>query len=95
MDDLLPSAEDSQKGRHEERLRLLTGFQRKALAHALEFPKLERLVYSTCSVRLAIPSEKLERVCIEVYERQIKPWQARESDSGNAPGFPQNTRTEP
>lgn len=33
-----------------ERLRALAGFQRKALSHALSFPALQRLVYSTCSL---------------------------------------------
>ncbi|NXF93395.1 NSUN5 methyltransferase, partial [Eubucco bourcierii] len=33
-----------------ERLQALAGFQRKALSHALSFPALQRLVYSTCSL---------------------------------------------
>lgn len=33
-----------------ERLRALAGFQQRALCHALTFPSLQRLVYSTCSV---------------------------------------------
>ncbi|XP_014815242.1 PREDICTED: probable 28S rRNA (cytosine-C(5))-methyltransferase isoform X2 [Calidris pugnax] len=33
-----------------ERLQALAGFQRKALSHALCFPALRRLVYSTCSL---------------------------------------------
>ncbi|XP_005986929.1 probable 28S rRNA (cytosine-C(5))-methyltransferase [Latimeria chalumnae] len=33
-----------------ERLQALAGFQRRALRHALSFPKVERVVYSTCSV---------------------------------------------
>ncbi|NWW49102.1 NSUN5 methyltransferase, partial [Pedionomus torquatus] len=33
-----------------ERLQALAGFQRKALGHALRFPALQRLVYSTCSL---------------------------------------------
>ncbi|NXG75916.1 NSUN5 methyltransferase, partial [Baryphthengus martii] len=33
-----------------ERLRALTAFQRKVLSHALSFPALRRLVYSTCSL---------------------------------------------
>ncbi|XP_060115304.1 28S rRNA (cytosine-C(5))-methyltransferase [Heteronotia binoei] len=33
-----------------ERLQALAGFQKKMLAHALSFPALQRLVYSTCSV---------------------------------------------
>ncbi|XP_062035656.1 28S rRNA (cytosine-C(5))-methyltransferase [Lepus europaeus] len=33
-----------------ERLRALAGFQQRALCHALTFPALQRLVYSTCSL---------------------------------------------
>ncbi|NWQ96526.1 NSUN5 methyltransferase, partial [Burhinus bistriatus] len=33
-----------------ERLQALAGFQRKVLSHALSFPALRRLVYSTCSL---------------------------------------------
>lgn len=34
----------------EERLERLANFQEAALRHALRFPALQRLVYSTCSV---------------------------------------------
>nr|XP_042713648.1 28S rRNA (cytosine-C(5))-methyltransferase isoform X2 [Chrysemys picta bellii] len=34
-----------------ERLQALARFQRKALSHALRFPALQRLAYSTCSVQ--------------------------------------------
>ncbi|XP_073116673.1 25S rRNA (cytosine-C(5))-methyltransferase NSUN5 isoform X2 [Elaeis guineensis] len=33
-----------------QRVKKLAAFQRKALAHALSFPDVERLVYSTCSI---------------------------------------------
>eukprot|EP00268_Persea_americana_P003858 TRINITY_DN11179_c0_g1_i9.p1 TRINITY_DN11179_c0_g1~~TRINITY_DN11179_c0_g1_i9.p1 ORF type:complete len:502 (+),score=104.16 TRINITY_DN11179_c0_g1_i9:171-1676(+) len=33
-----------------ERVKKLAAFQRKALAHALTFPAVERVVYSTCSI---------------------------------------------
>lgn len=33
-----------------ERLQALAGFQRRVLSHALSFPALWRLVYSTCSL---------------------------------------------
>lgn len=33
-----------------ERLQALAGFQRRVLNHALSFPALQRLVYSTCSL---------------------------------------------
>ncbi|XP_065849489.1 25S rRNA (cytosine-C(5))-methyltransferase NSUN5-like [Euphorbia lathyris] len=48
LDHLLPSyAADAVDT---ERLKKLAAFQKKALAHALSFPGLERVVYSTCSV---------------------------------------------
>ncbi|NXU52948.1 NSUN5 methyltransferase, partial [Turnix velox] len=34
-----------------ERLQALAGFQRRILSHALSFPALQRLVYSTCSLQ--------------------------------------------
>eukprot|EP00076_Gallus_gallus_P046821 XP_415710.4 probable 28S rRNA (cytosine-C(5))-methyltransferase [Gallus gallus] len=41
LDEAAPSA---------ERLQALSGFQRRILSHALRFPAVQRLVYSTCSV---------------------------------------------
>jgi len=37
----------------EEQMRKLSGFQIKALVHALSFPKVKRIVYSTCSINCA------------------------------------------
>ncbi|XP_042542434.1 28S rRNA (cytosine-C(5))-methyltransferase isoform X1 [Dipodomys spectabilis] len=42
--------EDPAVAPSEERLRALAGFQLRALRHALKFPALQRLVYSTCSL---------------------------------------------
>lgn len=52
LDHLLPSFTG---GNHAdvadtERLNKLSSFQKKALAHALSFPSVERVVYSTCSI---------------------------------------------
>ncbi|XP_037492910.1 28S rRNA (cytosine-C(5))-methyltransferase isoform X4 [Jatropha curcas] len=48
LDHLLPShAADVPEA---ERLNKLAAFQKKALAHALSFPAVERVVYSTCSI---------------------------------------------
>ncbi|XP_043910047.1 28S rRNA (cytosine-C(5))-methyltransferase [Protopterus annectens] len=41
---------DDKASSSSERLQALSGFQRKALSHALCFPTVERVVYSTCSV---------------------------------------------
>ncbi|KAF3446080.1 hypothetical protein FNV43_RR11259 [Rhamnella rubrinervis] len=51
LDHLLPSyAAGHTNDADEERLNKLAAFQRKALEHALSFPAVERVVYSTCSV---------------------------------------------
>ncbi|EOY29989.1 S-adenosyl-L-methionine-dependent methyltransferases superfamily protein [Theobroma cacao] len=52
LDHLLPSYAAGQVANtdEEERLNKLASFQKKALAHALCFPQVERVVYSTCSI---------------------------------------------
>ncbi|OMO86509.1 Bacterial Fmu (Sun)/eukaryotic nucleolar NOL1/Nop2p [Corchorus olitorius] len=52
LDHLLPSYAAGQAANIDEaeRLNKLASFQKKALAHALSFPQVERVVYSTCSV---------------------------------------------
>ncbi|XP_053223139.1 28S rRNA (cytosine-C(5))-methyltransferase [Podarcis raffonei] len=50
-----------------ERLQALSRFQRKMLAHALKFPALQCLVYSTCSVH----QEENEDVVLDV----LKQWE--------------------
>ena len=55
MDHLLPSTvADSARNAEKQRRRIaaLAEFQEAALRHALQFPKLLRLVYSTCSVSI-------------------------------------------
>ncbi|XP_027354300.1 probable 28S rRNA (cytosine-C(5))-methyltransferase isoform X1 [Abrus precatorius] len=49
LDHLLPSKAAGQNT-DMERLNKLAAFQRKALQHALLFPAVERIVYSTCSI---------------------------------------------
>ncbi|KAH1252657.1 putative 28S rRNA (cytosine-C(5))-methyltransferase [Glycine soja] len=49
LDHLLPSKAAGQDA-DMERLNKLATFQRKALQHALLFPAVERIVYSTCSI---------------------------------------------
>ncbi|XP_074045543.1 28S rRNA (cytosine-C(5))-methyltransferase isoform X2 [Macrotis lagotis] len=58
--------EPGESGPDPERLRALAGFQRRALAHALSFPALRRLVYSTCS----ICQEENEDVVRDVLQQQ-------------------------
>ena len=50
MDNLLSDSKSDDKKASANRLKALTDFQKKALLHALSFPHLQRLVYSTCSV---------------------------------------------
>ncbi|KAH7865377.1 hypothetical protein Vadar_005809 [Vaccinium darrowii] len=50
LDHLLPSHGAGKDDAGFDRLRKLQAFQIKALAHALSFPAVERVVYSTCSV---------------------------------------------
>lgn len=52
LDHLLPSSAPGRTAdfTETERLNKLAAFQKKALAHALSFPEVERIVYSTCSV---------------------------------------------
>ncbi|XP_013609259.1 PREDICTED: probable 28S rRNA (cytosine-C(5))-methyltransferase [Brassica oleracea var. oleracea] len=51
LDHLLPShSADNNKNYDSIRLHKLAVFQKKALAHALSFPQVERVVYSTCSI---------------------------------------------
>ncbi|CAM0946100.1 unnamed protein product [Alopecurus aequalis] len=55
LDHLLPShsRDDQEDAGSSARIRKLSAFQRKALSHALSFPSVERLVYSTCSIHQA------------------------------------------
>lgn len=52
LDHLLPSSAPGRTAdfTETERLNKHVAFQKKALAHALSFPEVERIVYSTCSV---------------------------------------------
>ncbi|CAO2816646.1 unnamed protein product [Amaranthus hypochondriacus] len=51
MDHLLPSHMTNQETElNANRLTRLAAFQKKALEHALSFPSVERIVYSTCSI---------------------------------------------
>ncbi|KAG2284094.1 hypothetical protein Bca52824_055314 [Brassica carinata] len=50
LDHLLPSHSADNKNYDSIRLHKLAVFQKKALAHALSFPQVERVVYSTCSI---------------------------------------------
>ncbi|KZV51869.1 putative 28S rRNA (cytosine-C(5))-methyltransferase [Dorcoceras hygrometricum] len=50
LDHLLPSHRAGQSADEMKRLRKLAGFQKRVLEHALSFPAVERIVYSTCSI---------------------------------------------
>ncbi|KFM60195.1 putative methyltransferase NSUN5, partial [Stegodyphus mimosarum] len=46
----LDAATDTENSKNEERLQKLAGFQIVLLKHALKFPNVKRVVYSTCSI---------------------------------------------
>ncbi|XP_073301564.1 25S rRNA (cytosine-C(5))-methyltransferase NSUN5 isoform X2 [Primulina huaijiensis] len=50
LDHLLPSYRAGQSDDEIKRLKKLAGFQKRVLEHALSFPAVERIVYSTCSI---------------------------------------------
>lgn len=52
LDHLLPSysADQGKDGAEIDRINNLASFQKRALLHALSFPAVERVVYSTCSI---------------------------------------------
>ncbi|KAK7352565.1 hypothetical protein VNO80_17989 [Phaseolus coccineus] len=83
LDHLLPSKTAGQQDTDMERLNKLATFQRKALQHALLFPALERIVYSTCSIN-QIENEDVIKSVIPIAESHgfhlAKPfpeWQCR------------------
>ncbi|CAL5023122.1 unnamed protein product [Urochloa decumbens] len=55
LDHLLPShsRDDQDDASTSSRVMKLSAFQKKALSHALSFPSVERVVYSTCSIHQA------------------------------------------
>ena len=50
LDDLIMDSKDSNKSDEKERLESLSSFQKEIILHALKFPKVEKIVYSTCSI---------------------------------------------
>ncbi|KAK1800369.1 hypothetical protein P4O66_005596, partial [Electrophorus voltai] len=52
------------KGQDSERLQALSAFQLRCLNHALQFPALQRLVYSTCSV-FSQENEEVVSACLQ------------------------------
>ncbi|XP_035391743.1 probable 28S rRNA (cytosine-C(5))-methyltransferase [Electrophorus electricus] len=52
------------QGQDSERLQALSAFQLRCLNHALQFPALERLVYSTCSV-FSQENEEVVSACLQ------------------------------
>uniref|UniRef100_A0A7S1X3C8 SAM-dependent MTase RsmB/NOP-type domain-containing protein n=1 Tax=Tetraselmis chuii TaxID=63592 RepID=A0A7S1X3C8_9CHLO len=82
-DHLLPSAggggdeEESEEGgagssAANDRVRALAEFQKSALQHALQFPKLERIVYSTCSVHTEENEEVVAAVLPDATSRGFR-----------------------
>lgn len=64
LDHLLPSysAGQDKDSAEVDRINNLASFQRKALLHALSFPTVERVVYSTCSIHQRENEDVIESV---------------------------------
>ncbi|KAK8956161.1 hypothetical protein KSP40_PGU012715 [Platanthera guangdongensis] len=63
LDHLLPSySADHGTTANDQRMEKLATFQKNALAHALSFPAVERVVYSTCSIHRAENENVVEAV---------------------------------
>lgn len=63
MDDIVDGSIDSEA--HTNRLAKLSGFQTAALSHALSFPRVKQVIYSTCSVH----KEENEAVVLKALNR--------------------------
>jgi len=67
MDGLLDEQNESANEVNERRLKSLSGFQTAALSHALTFPNVRRVLYSTCSIH----RQENEDVVEKAYHRFI------------------------
>ncbi|TFY57482.1 hypothetical protein EVJ58_g6994 [Rhodofomes roseus] len=65
MDHLLES--DTQEDEGQDRLAKLAAFQLMMIRHAMKFPSVKRIVYSTCSIH-AIENERVVRQALETPE---------------------------
>lgn len=57
-------SEEQELQQDPERLKALAAFQLHCLNHALKFPKLQRLIYSTCSIHPQ-ENEEVVSLCLE------------------------------
>ncbi|MBN3293924.1 NSUN5 methyltransferase, partial [Polypterus senegalus] len=62
---------DTPASSSEERLQALARFQQLCLAHALRFPCLKRLVYSTCSLH-SQENEDVVAACMQQHEKSFR-----------------------
>lgn len=61
---LLDDASQEDKEKAEGRLAALASFQLRCLNHALRFPRLQRLAYSTCSIHTQ-ENEEVVAACLQ------------------------------
>uniref|UniRef100_UPI00398ECCAB 28S rRNA (cytosine-C(5))-methyltransferase n=1 Tax=Pristiophorus japonicus TaxID=55135 RepID=UPI00398ECCAB len=62
---------DDEESSSTQRLQALASFQRKALNHALSFPNVERVIYSTCSMHREENEDVVEEI-LQQHSNQIR-----------------------
>ncbi|KAK7032869.1 S-adenosyl-L-methionine-dependent methyltransferase [Favolaschia claudopus] len=73
LDHLLETEEENQES-EDERLNKLASFQLMMIRHAMKFPKVSRIVYSTCSIH-ATENERVVRAALSSDEAIAGPFQ--------------------
>jgi putative methyltransferase len=84
--------EQETKGEESSRLQSLAEFQKTAILHAMKFPKVQKIVYSTCSKHVQENEDVVNFVLenskkFELEEKVLPSWERRGLDV-----FPQSDR---
>jgi putative methyltransferase len=71
MDALIDKLDNNQQDGEDERLKSLSDFQVAVIEHALKFPRVKRIVYSTCSIH----EIENEQVVARILQNHHAQWQ--------------------